>query len=185
MMETVRRDLTRYLRHSAGDRRARVLAIATNCGLQAVLVYRFGRWLQRVPWWLFPLALPGWIGYGVALLLTRFGYGIRVSLSAEIGPGLCIWHFGGIDVSHCTIGANCAIAQHTTIGPAPGGKGPVVGDRVWFSPHVRCVGAFHVGDGATIGAGVTLTEDVPANVLVVGNPARVAMQAYDNSLFNF
>ena len=61
MMEIVRRDLERYLRHSAGDRRARVLAIATNCGLQAVLVYRFGRWLQRMPWWLFPLAVPGWL----------------------------------------------------------------------------------------------------------------------------
>jgi serine O-acetyltransferase len=185
MMEIVRRDLERYLRHSAGDRRARVLAIATNCGLQAVLVYRFGRWLQRAPWWLFPLIVPGWIAYGLALLLTRYGYGIRVALSADIGPGLCIWHFGGIDVSECTIGENCAIAQHTTIGRERGGEGPVIGDRVWFSPHVRCVGPFKVGDGATIGAGVTLTEDVPAHVLVVGNPARVAMQAYDNSAFNF
>ncbi len=188
MMEIVRRDLQRYLRHSAGDRRARILAIATNCGLQAVLVYRFGRWLQRGQRshaWLFPLLVPGWLAYGLALLLTRFGYGIRVTLSADIGPGLCIWHFGGIDVHDCTIGSNCAIAQHAKIGPAPGGKGPVVGDRVWFSPNVKCIGAFRIGDGATIGAGVTVSEDVPANVLVIGNPARIAMQAYDNSLFNF
>ena len=125
MMEIVRRDLDRYLRHSAGDRRARVLAIATNCGLQAVLVYRFGRWLQRLQrayWWSFPLVIPGWIAYALALLLTRYGYGIRVALSADIGPGLCIWHFGGIDVRDCTIGSNCAIAQQTKIGPAPGGK---------------------------------------------------------------
>ena len=188
MMEIVRRDLDRYLRHSAGDRRARVLAIATNCGLQAVLVYRFGRWLQRLQrayWWSFPLVIPGWIAYALALLLTRYGYGIRVALSADIGPGLCIWHFGGIDVRDCTIGSNCAIAQQTKIGPAPGGKGPVVGNRVWFSPHACAIGPFRIGDGATIGAGVTLSEDVPANVLIIGNPARVAMQAYDNSLFNF
>ena len=189
MMEIVRRDLDRYLRHSAGDRRARVLAIATNCGLQAVLVYRFGRWLlrlQRTQWWLFPLLIPGWIAYSLALLLTRHGYGIRVALSADIGPGLCIWHFGGIDVRDCSLGSNCAIAQHTTIAPGPdGGAGPVAGDRVWFSPHVRCVGAFRIGEGATIGAGVTVSEDVSANVLVIGDPARVAMQAYDNSLFNF
>jgi serine O-acetyltransferase len=187
-MDTVRRDLDRYLRHSAGDRRARVLAVATNCGLQAVLVYRFGRWvqaMQRARWWIFPVLIPGWIAYALALLLTRYGYGIRVALSAEIGPGLCIWHFGGIDVRDCTIGSNCAIAQQTKIGPEPGGNGPVVGDRVWFSPHVRVVGAFRIGDGATIGAGVTVNEDVPANVLLIGNPARVAMQAYDNSLFNF
>jgi acetyltransferase-like isoleucine patch superfamily enzyme len=50
---------------------------------------------------------------------------------------------------------------------------------------VRSIAAFHIGDGATIGAGETVTEDVPANVLVIGNPARIAMQAYDNSLFNF
>ena len=138
MMEIVRRDLDRYFRHSAGDRRARVLAIATNCGLQAVLVYRLGRWLlrlQRTQWWLFPLLIPGWIAYGLALLLTRHGYGIRVALTADIGPGLCIWHFGGIDVRDCSIGSNCAIAQHTTIAPGPdGGAGPVVGDRVLVQP---------------------------------------------------
>src|SRR4029079_15029302 len=82
MMETVRRDLDRYLRHSAGDRRARVLAIATNCGLQAVLVYRFGRWLQRLQraqWWLFPLLIPGWILYWLPLLLARHRHSLRLS----------------------------------------------------------------------------------------------------------
>jgi serine O-acetyltransferase len=188
MIETVRRDIERYLRGSTGDRRARILAIVTNCGLQAVLTYRLGRWLletQRRYWFLFPLLLPGWIAYALGVLVTRAGYGIHLALSADIGPGLCIWHFGGIDVRDCTIGTNCALAQHTRIGREPGAGGPVIGDRVWLSPHVRIVGPFSIGAGATIGAGVTISEDVPAAVLIVGSPARVTMQAYDNSLFNF
>lgn len=188
MMEAVRRDIERYLRGSTGDRRARVLAITTSCGLQAVLTYRFGRWLlltQRKHWPLLPLLVPGWILYALGVLVTRAGYGIHLALSADIGPGLCIWHFGGIDVRDVKIGANCAIAQHTRIGCESGGKHPVIGDRVWLSPHVRIVGPFTIGDGATIGAGVTISEDVPAAVLVVGNPARVTLQAYDNSAFNF
>jgi serine O-acetyltransferase len=190
-VKAISRDIDRYLRGTAGGRRACLLAIATSCGLQAVLVYRFGRFLlrlQREHWWAFPLLVPAWIVYAVGAFVVRVGYGIHLSLSADIGPGLCVWHFGGIDVRDCRIGANCAIAQQTRIGRDHAGaetRGPTIGDRVWLSPHVRIVGPFTIGPGATIGAGVTISEDVPARVLVIGNPARVTLQDYDNSLFNF
>jgi acetyltransferase-like isoleucine patch superfamily enzyme len=48
----------------------------------------------------------------------------------------------------------------------------VIGERVWVGTGVTIVGAT-VGDGAVIGAGSVVTADVPARVLVAGNPARI------------
>jgi len=44
-------------------------------------------------------------------------------------------------------------------------------------------GDITIGDGATIGAGAYVKEDVLPNSLVLGNPARVIQRDYDNSNF--
>jgi sugar O-acyltransferase (sialic acid O-acetyltransferase NeuD family) len=71
----------------------------------------------------------------------------------------------------------------------------VIGDFVTFAPGVRCNGNVHIGDGAYIGSGAVIkqgtaekpltigenaiigmgavvTRNVPANSVMVGNPAR-------------
>lgn len=65
-----------------------------------------------------------------------------------------------------------------------------IGDFVTFAPGVRCNGnvtirddaylgagalirqGLTIGQGATVGMGAVVTKDVPAGVMVVGNPAR-------------
>ena len=37
-----------------------------------------------------------------------------------------------------------------------------------------------IGDNSIVGAGAVVTKDVPANVIVVGNPARVLRQITDD-----
>jgi serine O-acetyltransferase len=120
-------------------------------------------------------------------LLTTYvqiAYDIHLDTSAEIGAGLYIGHSGGIRLSNCRLGANCAIQQEVRIGPAGKGEdGPDVGDRVWIGAHAIIQGAIRVGNGATIGAGAFVTKDVPAGSLVLGHPARVIKINYDNSKF--
>jgi acetyltransferase-like isoleucine patch superfamily enzyme len=52
--------------------------------------------------------------------------------------------------------------------------GPVViGDRVWIGCRAIVVSGVTIGRGAIVAAGSVVTRDVPAGVLVAGNPARI------------
>jgi lipopolysaccharide O-acetyltransferase len=53
-----------------------------------------------------------------------------------------------------------------------------IGDRVWIGEQVCILPGVSVGEGAVIGAGSVVTRSVPANSIVVGNPARV-VRAFD------
>jgi serine O-acetyltransferase len=154
-----------------------------NYGLQALLGYRLGRALLRARCrvYLWPL-LP--LGWGLYYLLSRYAWvvlDIRLELSADIGPGFYIGHFGAIRVRQCRIGRNCSIGRLTDITPATAGSpGPVIGDSVWIGAHVRIVGAYRIGSGTTIAAGAEVCSDLRDGALWIGNPARVMMCRYDN-----
>lgn len=175
-------DVRRYLRGST-SRGAMVRAVMGQYGLQATLVYRFGRELQRRRWqfWWWPLTLPGWVVYGCVATFMRAAYGVRLALSADIGPGLYVGHFGGIEVVNCRLGAGCNIGEQNQIGTRTGTPGPRLGERVWLGGHVKITGNVNIGDGATIGAGARVNADVPPRSLLMGNPARVMSRDYDNS----
>ncbi len=111
----------------------------------------------------------------------RAGYGIRLSLSADIGTGFYMGHFGGIDLSNCVLGPGCSVGEQTTIGSATQLRGPTIGARVWIGGHARISGAVSVGDDATIGSGALITSDVPPRALMMGSPARIAFRNYNNT----
>ena len=48
-----------------------------------------------------------------------------------------------------------------------------IGDDVWIGGGAIVLAGVMVGDRAVIGAGAVVTRDVPADVVVAGNPARV------------
>ena len=48
-----------------------------------------------------------------------------------------------------------------------------VHDNVFIGGNTRIVGGVSIGPNAVIGAGSVITKDVPAGVVVAGNPARI------------
>jgi serine O-acetyltransferase len=89
----------------------------------------------------------------------------------KIGAGLHIRHGQGTVIRAESIGEDCEILQQVTIGMT--GRGfPVIGDRVDVCAGAIIIGPIHVGNDAVIGAGAVVTKDVPAEGIMVGNPAH-------------
>lgn len=181
--QVVRADFERYLRGSAMSARRAWSAVLRYPGLQALLIYRFGRLLLRCtrrPWW-WPLLPPAALLYLLAVATVRACYGIRLFQSAQIGAGCSILHFGGIEIANCRLGESCSVAQGTRIGSRSEAHGPTIGDAVWIGAHARVLGPVRIGGGATIGPGSRIIRAVPKRALVLGNPARIVFPAFDNS----
>lgn len=54
------------------------------------------------------------------------------------------------------------------------GSRPItIGNSVWLGGGVIVCPGVTIGDNTVVGAGAIVTRDLPANVLAVGNPARV------------
>jgi serine O-acetyltransferase len=179
----IRADFERYLGGDAMSVRRAYSAVLQHPGLQALLIYRFGRMLRgaaRRPWWwpLLPLAA---LLYLLLAAMVRACYGIRLFQSAQIGAGCSILHFGGIEIANCRLGESCSVAQGTRIGSPSDARGPAIGDRVWIGAHAKILGPVSIGDGATIGPGSRVIKAVPKRALVMGNPGRVVFPAFDNS----
>ena len=51
-----------------------------------------------------------------------------------------------------------------------------IGRNVWLGAGAIILPGVTIGDNSIVGAGSVVTKDVPANVIVVGNPAHVLRQ---------
>jgi serine O-acetyltransferase len=180
MFEVVKADICRYTRTESFTFAQAIKPIVRSFGLQALLVYRFGCWVQTLA------ALPRYLLFPIYWLLhalVMLAYDIDLQLSAVIGPGLLIWHFGGIRLRNCTLGTHCTVHQQVCLEPAAGAtEGPRIGDRVWFGPHAQVQGNFHIEPGSTVGAGARVAQDVKTGTVVLGAPARVVQRDFDNSV---
>ena len=145
--------------------------------IYAVAVYRFGQRLDQRPAGLVKRGLTPvyWLLFRVVETLT----GISLPKSAEIGPGLRIWHFGNIFVHpNAVLGARCTLRQGVTIGNRhEGGPVPRLGDGVELGAYAQVLGAVQVGQGAKVGAMSVVLQDVPDGAVAVGNPARIITAA--------
>lgn len=151
-------------------------------GLQAVLIYRFGSWVDRsIHFRLirYPLKL---IHYILQKLCIIF-WGIYIDEGAQIGGGFYIGHFGGIIIGPVRMGRDCNVAQQVTIGRRAGGypEVPTIGDRVWIGAGSVVFGNIRIGNGVTIGPLTVVSRNLPSQVLVMGNPMRLLRKNYDNS----
>ena len=108
--------------------------------------------------------------------------GNEIPPTPEIGPGLMIWHSGGIVIhSHSKIGEQCTLHQGVTIGVRYSkGDTPVIGDRVDFGAYAQVLGGVKIGDDCTIGAMAVVLDDIPAGATAVGIPAAPVSRVADS-----
>jgi acetyltransferase-like isoleucine patch superfamily enzyme len=62
---------------------------------------------------------------------------------------------------------------HSEIAASARGNAIEIGQNVWIGAKAIIVGKVRIGDGAIIGAGSLVTQDVPAYTLCAGNPLQV------------
>ncbi len=56
------------------------------------------------------------------------------------------------------------------------GEPVTVGDHVWMGGRAVLTPGVSVGDRAVVAAGAVVTDDVPSDVVVAGNPATVVKE---------
>ncbi len=98
----------------------------------------------------------------------------------------------GVDVNlgiHTHVGYNAVLTHGCDLGSfvnvAPGamlGGDTKVGHDVFIGANATVIhGGITVGDGAFIGAGAVVVDDVPPGVVVAGNPARVVAGSWKHT----
>lgn len=142
----------------------------------AIWIYRLGRRLHARRDRLFGRVVMKlyWLPYRLIETAT----GITLPVTADIGPGLRIWHFGNIFIHpDVVIGRNCTLRQGVTIGNRhPDGPVPQVGDNVEFGAYAQVYGGTRIGDNCRIGAMSVVLIDVPDGATAVGIPARIVQK---------
>lgn len=159
-------DIARY-------RRSHGIDVWLHKGLWALLDYRVGHWARTAA--PSPLRPPLMVLTLLSRkLLAETITGIGIEPHARIGRRFYIAHFGGIFIHQdVIIGDDCQIAQGVTIGETDKGT-PTLGDRIQVFAGALILGPITVGNGATIGAGSVVLQDVPAGATAVGvPPARI------------
>lgn len=128
--------------------------------------------------------LVGSLGEGAFVKPPLFvDYGQNIT----IGPRTFVnYNLTALDVAAITIGADCQIGPNVQLltpthplQPEPrrdrleAARPIVIGDNVWLGGGVIVCPGVTIGENSVVGAGAVVTRDIPANVVAVGNPARV------------
>ena len=95
----------------------------------------------------------------------------------NLGGGVYPAHPYATVLNAKSIGNHFSFRQCTTIGNKQDGEGtincPTIGDNVSVGANVCIIGNINIGNNVIIGAGSVVVKDVPDNVIVAGNPARI------------
>jgi serine O-acetyltransferase len=164
----------------------RIMLFLQDRGIHFVLAYRIYNWTCRLYRLSRPIGIIPRLFASILLRTLESVDRICIDDGNEIGPGLFIAHPSMIFID-CAIGSNCFIHQCTSIGYgySDGGTGrPRIGDNVWIGPNVVISGNISIGSNSTIAAGAVITRDVPDNSLAMGNPARIVLRNFDNSILH-
>ena len=101
--------------------------------------------------------------------------GAIINIGAVVGDGTMI-DMGAVLGGRATVGNNCHIGAGAVLAGViePASAVPVVvEDDVLVGANAVIIEGVHVGRGSVVAAGAVVIEDVPAEMVVAGCPARV------------
>ena len=110
------------------------------------------------------------IGEGAVIMM-----GAIINIGAIIGEGTMI-DMGAVLGGRATVGKHCHIGAGAVLAGViePASATPViVEDDVLIGANAVVIEGVHIGRNAVVAAGAVVIEDVPANSVVAGCPARV------------
>lgn len=128
--------------------------------------------------------LLGSLGEGAFIKPPLFvDYGENISLGAR---SFVNFNLVALDVVSITIGEDCMIGPNVQLltpthpvdpqirrDKLEAAKPIVIGSNVWLGGGVIVCPGVTIGDNSVVGAGSVVTKDIPADVVAVGNPARI------------
>lgn len=114
-----------------------------------------------------------------------FGRNIHLGERVFINSGCRFQDQGGVTIGDDSLIGHIAVLatldhdvhpdRRADMHPAP----IVIGRKVWIGANATILKGVTIGDGAIVAAGAVVTEDVPADSIVVGAPARVVRSVHD------
>lgn len=131
--------------------------------------------------------LLGSVGTGTVIRPPlRCDYGFQTHIGARTFAN---WGLIALDVGRITIGDDVQIGPNVQLltathplEPEPrrakweGSQPITIGNNVWLGGGVIVCPGVSIGENTVVGAGAVVVRDLPANVVAVGNPARVIRQ---------
>lgn len=110
------------------------------------------------------------IGKGAVIMM-----GASINIGAVVGEGTMI-DMNAVLGGRATVGKNCHIGAGSVLAGViepPSASPVIIEDGVVVGANAVVLEGVRVGKGAVVAAGAIVTEDVPANTVVAGTPARV------------
>jgi serine O-acetyltransferase len=101
-------------------------------------------------------------------------------LTKNLGGGVILPHWGRILLNAEEIGSDLYCFHNVTIGNDYKTGIPKIGNNVFIGTGSVILGKITIGDNVVIGANSFVNSDIPANSLVVGNPAKIIKQISDD-----
>lgn len=109
--------------------------------------------------------------------------GAILNIGAVVGPGTMI-DMGAVLGGRATVGSRCHIGAGAVLAGViePASATPVVvEDGVLIGANAVVIEGVRIGAGAVVAAGAVVVEDVPANTVVAGCPAKVIKKKDDQT----
>lgn len=97
---------------------------------------------------------------------------LTIPKTTKVGDGVLLFHSYGTILNAREIGEGCRIVCNITLGDK-NGKTPIIGKHVEILPGAIIAGDVAIGDNCVIGPNAVVYKSIPANCVVVGNPAYI------------